>query len=371
MQPPPARPARARAAVGHRGLPLPPRGRIILPMRAVSWCFLVGLALALQPAASQDPTAKADPSPQRMLVDTVVATVNDSTILQSELFTSAQGTIRTTLQRFGPLSPRDLNVLINRELDALIDRRCMAQAAKTLGPLTPEQVDQVVRAELERSKQEQVRDLGSLIALSQELERQGRTWQTAEREQKIETLYDLADELSVRRRLQKQQNLYLTPRMLRETYNANKHLFVHPARAQVGLVLFRGATAGADAEAAAKLWQEQALTSRELAERFPGATALDNMLARSLRPELAEFARQGPAGAVSRPFAHDGMVELAKVLEFVPARDGRFEDPAVQEDVRNLCHQRVVAEFRAQAMERARQRTEVWRYRDGRRLPGR
>lgn len=336
-------------------------------MHPVAW-VLVGLAVAFRPAAAQSTTSPAEPPPKPVLVDTVVATVNDSTILRSELVTNIQGWIRTNEARVGPLSPRDRLVVMSRELDALIDKRCMAQAAKSLGPWTPEQVDQVVRAEIERNKQEQVRDFGSLIALSQELERQGRTWQTAEREQKIDTLYDVAEELSIRRRLQNQQNLYLTPRMLRETYQANVDLFRHGAKASVGVILFRGPTAEADAQAAAGVWRQEALTSRELAARFPGATALETMLAGSLRPELAEFARQGPAGAVSPPTWHDGVVELAKVLEFVPARDGRFEDPEVQEQVRNLAHQKVFAEFRAQAIKRARQRTEVWCYQDGRRV---
>jgi hypothetical protein len=94
------------------------------------------------------------------------------------------------------------------------------------------------------------------------------------------------------------------------------------------------------------------------------------VLAESLRPELAEFALKGPEGSVSEPFvraANGGtVVELARVLEFVAARDGRFEDPDVQQEVRLMCEFRVVAEFRDQATERARQRTEVWRLPTGR-----
>jgi hypothetical protein len=352
--------------------------RIIGPMRAAVLLFGLASGAGFVPATAQQPDAGAESRPtesKRVLVDAVIATVNDSTILRSELLTTAAGTIRTAMDRVGQLSSAEINALYNRELDDLIDHRRMALAAKTLGDLTPDQVEQVLRAELEREKEDTVRDFGSYLAFSQELERTGRTWPNYAREKRIDKLFDLAEQFAIYQRLHKQSNLYLTPRMLRDTYTANLHQFQRPARAAVMLLVFRGPNAEADARAAAEIWRNEALTSRELADRFPGCTPVPPVLAQSLRPELAGFALKGPQGSVSEPFvraANGGtVVELARVAEYAPARDGHFEDPDVQQEVRMMCEYRVVGEFRAQAFARARQQTEVWRASSGRTPPGR
>jgi hypothetical protein len=347
------------------GWPLPPavRQRIIAAMRR--WLTILVLLVAILRAPgprAQDPQAPAAPrQPQPpVLVDAVVATVNDSTILLSELRTLAAGRIRTIEARSGPLSGAEVQRIYRDELEERIDVYRMAQSAKTFGVVAPEQVEQLFRAELERDKQDQVRDLGSYLEFSRELQRQGRTWQAYEREQRIEKLYDFAQSFSVWRRIQKQQNLYLTPRMLRETYAANRDRFVRSAQARVALVSFRGPNAQANAEQAAAMWSLQNLTSRELAQRFPDALATQDLNASSLRPELREFGEAGPLNTVSPPMVRPGGVDVAKVIAYLPARNGKFEDREVQEELRELCHRQVLGEFRHQALERARARTEVW-----------
>lgn len=323
-------------------------------------CFATTAALAGQ----QPVLGPVQPRPRPLLVDQVVATVNDSTIMLSELRTSAAGRVRAMEISLGQrLSSTDIQAVFRATLESLIENHSMAQAAKTFGVATPEQVEQLFQTEMDREKQNMVREMGSVQRVSSELQRQGRTWQTYVEEQRVEKMADFARDFAINMRMQKQGNLFLTPRMLRETYEReqrNSQRFDHGARAQVALVVFQGPDAQKTAQQAAEVWRSEELTSRQLAARFPGATGLDDMQASSLRPELEQFALAGPLNAVSAPQTADTAVQLAKVVAFDPPSHGRFEDPDVQETLRQICLQGVRREFEEQAIRRARQRTEVW-----------
>lgn len=302
--------------------------------------------------------------PRFQQVDGVVATVNDSAILWSELMTVAAGRVRAMVNNGARLTRADEELVLQTELGKLIDGRQMALSLKSLGAITPDQVESLLRTELEREKQEKVRDLGSVPELSRALKEEGRTWPTYEREQRIGKLGQFAEEFAVHQRFQRNSSLLLTPRMLRETYEKQKEAFVHPAQATVTMVEFRGADAEAEATRAAAAWAVQDLTSRDLASRHFGSTPYgeqrSSALADFLKP-VAEFAEAGPAGAVSPPLACRNSWFVARVVEFQPAANGRFEDPWVQSRLRVICQNRVLNEFREQALERAKKRTEVWR----------
>lgn len=314
-------------------------------------------ALASMPAQADPPA----PQPTPVMVDTVIATVNDSAIMLSALKTNRSGRLRAIQARYGSVRPEDVERVTREELEALIDRHTMAQAAKTFGVFPPEQVETFLRRDLERDERELVRDFGSQQAYSQALQEQGRTWQTFVSEQRVDKLAQYAEQFSVDMRLQRQSNLFLTPRMLRETYERERGRFVRPAEAVVAMVVFRGPDATSQAATAAAAWRQADLTSRELAARHPGAVALDNTIASSLIADLSAWALAGPQYNVSEPIPRGADVQLAKILQYLPARDGRFEDLDVQDELRLMCHRGVVEEFKKQALERARQRSEVWR----------
>jgi hypothetical protein len=318
-----------------------------------------GPALALAQLAP--PEVPRPPRSEGWLVDAIAATVNDSAIMLSELRTLAAGPIRSAQQQVGQLSAQEQSLIMRRELAALIDKHRMAQSVKSLGVLTPDQVEQLLRSELARDQEEMRRDLGSTLELGRAMQRQGRSWPTYEREQRADKLYLFAREFAVNRRLARQINLYVTPRMLHQAYDENRARFVRPANAKVAQVQFTGSQALADATAAAAIWAQEDLSPRQLADRFPGAIALPELVAGSLAsPALREFALAGPAGAVSAPVPGNGVVLLARVTTFVAARNGQFADPDVQQELRKICEDRVRLEFEAQAMGRARLRTEVW-----------
>lgn len=328
---------------------------------------LIGAASAQDPGAGTAPQQSPQPAPKRPLgapVDGVVATVNDSGLLTSQIRTLAASRLRA-LRAQGGVRPEDELAVLERTLDGEIDRYRLALAAKTMSPLPPEQLDEILRREFERDRQEQVRDLGSLSLFSDELKRVGRTWPMHQREQRIQKLYELAEEFAIGRRLMGQTRHFLTPGMLQKEYEANRDLFVRPSMATIVQARFSGPDAEKNAAAAAAAWRNEDVSARALAERYPDAVGVSAEIAvDKLAAELAsvrEFALAGPAGAVSNPTPHRGAIVIAKVAQFAPARNDAFADPTVQEQLRDLCAQKIIVEFREQAAERAKQRTEVWR----------
>jgi hypothetical protein len=330
---------------------------------------LICCVVTLLPA--QDPPAPKGP----VRVDAVIATVNDGAITWSELRNVADPFIRTQsaqLQR--PLSAPEMEAIYQRALRDLIDKHRLAQAVKSFGVFTPEQIEMIFQRELTRQEQEQLRDFGSYPAIASELKRRGQTWGTAKSEKRVDIMSRFATDIAVYMRLQKQSNLYLTPRMLRETYERERRFFVHGAMARVSIVAFRDKDARATAEKAAAEWREQEIDASQLATRY-GAIALSEKEADSLAPELAAiktFALAGPVGNISPAFEADGAVRIAKITAYVPERNGRFEDPAVQDELRVLCDKAVKDEFLNEALRRAGMRTEVWQsvlYFGGRRQP--
>jgi hypothetical protein len=337
-------------------------------MRTAVLCVvLLGAGLA-----AQDRPAAAQPQlPKRLFVDSVVASINDSAILQSKVFAVSSGDIVGKENEYGgPLPLQAIADLTGQALRKLISDYQMAQSARSFGNIPPERFDMILESELERDKEELRRDLGGYGELSAELDRTGQTWRTYANGKKIEKLQMLAEQFSIYERLRKQSNLYLTPRMLRETYQQVRDQFVGPALAQVSLVTFRGPDAEQHAKAASDLWADKVLTAREVAARYDGATPVPTLRAKDLQPRLRDFALKGPVGNVSQPIPRgNGLVDVIKVMQYLPARNGRFEDPAVQAQVREMATNRVFLEFRAQALEQARERTEVWIYQNGRRVP--
>jgi len=341
-------------------------------MRAAVLVLLVGGAAAV----AQDATPGGDDAqvPKRLFVDAVVASVNDFAILQSRLSTLAAQRMRMAQLTEGrELSLQQLGAAMQADLEKLTQRYRMAQAAKSFSHLKPEQIEMILKSELDRDKQDRVREIGGVLAFSEELEREGSTWPIYRKEQRIDKLHDFARQFAVFERLRKQSTLYLTPRMLRETYEANRQYFVHDAESEVQLVHFTGTNAAANAQEASDLWKSGDWSAREVAERIPDSTPLAPILGSKLAdPRLSEFAGKGPVGNVSPPVERpDGSFHVLKIMQFAPARNGRFADPDVQAEVRRIAEERVIREFEAQALERARQRTECHIYVGTEQLPWR
>jgi hypothetical protein len=75
-----------------------------------------------------------------------------------------------------PLSAAEIETIYLQQLRLLIDKHRLAQAVKSFGVFTPEQIEMIFQRELTRQEQEQLRDFGSYRAIANELKRQGQTW---------------------------------------------------------------------------------------------------------------------------------------------------------------------------------------------------
>jgi hypothetical protein len=327
-------------------------------------------ASATPPAPPAADAAKTPPVAGRGLVpiDRVIATVNDSAILLSELRGLAAGQVAALEQRLGrPLSAQETELAYREVLLPLIEKHAMAQAARTFGILPPEQVEAIFNSELAREEAEQMRDYGTWQQFSKDLELSGRTWQSYVRERRVEKLRDLAEEVAVQMRLAQQRNLYVTPRMLWEAWQEYQSEFRRGPRADVGIVSFEGPDGEANASAAAAQWRELTVSPQELLDRLnlPRATAqvrrdLSEASRGKVADEIVDFALPGPQHAVSAPFRLGSAWRVAKVLNHAPARNANFEDAEVQALLRQICQRGVVESLKRQAVERAMQRTEYW-----------
>jgi hypothetical protein len=308
-----------------------------------------------------------------VLVDRVMATVSDAVILYREIATLTQGDARGREAELGRPLTRDERWQLERQyLAQKIDQHALAQAAKTIGILPPEQVEALFQEELEQDEREQIRDFGTYQRYSQELERVGRTWETYEREQRVSKMADLMRQMAVTSRLQNQRNLFITPRMMRDYYRRIVDLFVHGSSGSVAAVACLGADRAAVAKELIAAWQLENVTAGEIATRFAARgvvkvgefTRLTAEARTKVRADLVDFALAGPFGRVSEPVpVGDGpqqALQIWKVVEFLPAREGRFEDPEVQAEIRTRLESLVWVGLMRQTVERARDRTEPW-----------
>jgi hypothetical protein len=337
--------------------------------------LLLATCLAAQPPAPAPAPAPGPlpplPNPRGYTVDTIVATVNDSSILLSELRTVAAGTLRELEARRGRLLGSDIEAVLQNELTQLIDKHRLAHSAKSLGTYTPEQIESFYQSELEQDRKDQERDFGSMLSFSEAMKKKRQSWPTYVQEQRIEKMHQLARELAVNYRLAKQQNLFVTPRRLREAYDELRDVrFQVQGAAKVALVVFPDLAMRNEAEQASVTWQLQELRPSQLAEKYPGAISLGEMVAEQLAADLAavrQFALAGPAQRVSPPLevqtrlAPNGGFCLAKITEFRAAQNRTFDDPTVQAELRRYCQAKVIRELEDQALQRAYERTEAWR----------
>lgn len=358
--------------------------------RSARWLF--ACVAAAVPLRAQDPATPAQPMPaptaprtaqdplaSALLLDRVVATVNDAVVLQREILAATVPQIDSAERaRGGPLSPGERRQVFVRTLTSKIDQHTLAQAAVTLGILPPERVESYFQERLQEEERELVRKLGTLQAVTEEQARQGRNWEAFVREERVDKLSALTSAMAVQTRLNNQSNLFITPRMMRTFYRENLGEFVRDARAVLGIVTFVGADANAAATAAAEIWRTEELSPEELAKRFeargalaPQAVLIDDAARKERRRDQVEFALKGPAGTVSLPMADEVGVRLWKVLDHAASRKDSFEDPEVQKQIREHLEQRTRDRLLDQTLKRAKERTQVWQPEDLRSKPGR
>lgn len=335
------------------------------------------LALAaLAPLAAQEtPVEKPPNKPAEerhfVLVDRVVATVGDTAILQSKVMQTAAGDIRNREQQIGGrLPPQTMQTIVSMALERLIQQYQLAQAVKTLGILPPSRIEEIIQSELQDAEKEQVRLMGSVQKFSEELVRQGRTFQSFEKDTRLEKSSELTEQMTVQSRLQNQRNLFISPRMLRDFYNENQKDYVFGPHASLAVVQFVG-DAASKAPAAAKDWREMDKTADEIARQYgarapiyPALEHINEASVSGLKTFLVRFALDHPQGTVSDPIVDEGTTWVLKVVERVDGKNGQFDDPEVQASLRHRLEDNVYHFLKMQAVLRSGDRTYVQRFTD-------
>jgi peptidyl-prolyl cis-trans isomerase SurA len=278
-----------------------------------------GLVLALcalvAPAVAQSASVAPTGAPAReMVLDRVVASVNDEAITLSEVQEEGQPVIRKIFQDFvGPERERRVEEAQQRLMDDLIDRRMMYQVAKQDG-LTPSPAE-VQGAIDELKRNNNATDEAQFRAL---LKAEGLTVEQIRR--------SIAERLAIGRLLIRQirSSIILSEDELLKTYQENKQKFQREPSAEIEHILFPidpgqdEASAQARAvEALAKIrgGADFAQVGKEVAST-PGRGQSDQLTVHrgELTPEIEAVAFGLSPGGVSEPIRTAAGIHLIKVL---------------------------------------------------------
>ena len=293
----------------------------------------LGLVLALcalvAPAVAQSASVAPTGAPAReMVLDRVVASVNDEAITLSEVQEEGQPVIRKIFQDFvGPERERRVEEAQQRLMDDLIDRRMMYQVAKQDG-LTPSPAE-IEGAIDELKRNNNATDEAQFRAL---LKAEGLTVEQIRR--------SIAERLAIGRLLIRQirSSIILSEDELLKTYQENKQKFQREPSAEIDHILFP-IDPGQD-EAAARARAEEALAKIRGGADFaqvgkeatstPGSGQSDQLTVHrgELAPEIEAVAFGLSPGGVSEPIRTAAGFHLIKVLRaqtepFIPFAEVR------------------------------------------------
>ena len=279
----------------------------------------LGLVLALcalvAPAVAQSASVAPTGAPAReMVLDRVVASVNDEAITLSEVQEEGQPVIRKIFQDFvGPERERRVEEAQQRLMDDLIDRRMMYQVAKQDG-LTPSPAE-IEGAIDELKRNNNATDEAQFRAL---LKAEGLTVEQIRR--------SIAERLAIGRLLIRQlrSSIILSEDELLKTYQENKQKFQREPSAEIEHILFpidpgqdEAAAQARAVEALAKIrgGADFAQVGKEVAST-PGRGQSDQLTVHrgELTPEIEAVAFGLSPGGVSEPIRTAAGIHLIKVL---------------------------------------------------------
>ena len=285
-------------------------------------------ALAAPALAQSSPAAPTGAPPRGMVLDRVVASVNDEAITLSEVQEEGQPVIRKIFQDFvGPERERRVEEAQQRLMDDLIDRRMMYQVAKQDG-LTPSPAE-VQGAIDELKRNNNVTDEAHFRAL---LKAEGLTVEQIRR--------SIAERLAIGRLLIRQirSSIILSEDELLKNYQENKQKIQREPSAEIEHILFP--IDPGQGEAAARARAEEALAKIRGGADFaqvgkevtsaPGSGQSDQLTVRrgELAPEIEAVAFGLSPGGVGEPIRTAGGFHLIKVLRvqaepFIPFAEVR------------------------------------------------
>jgi len=305
-----------------------------LPGRGV-WPAL-WLLLAAAPALAQ--TAPKADEPRGMVLDRVVASVNDEAVTLSEIQEEGQPVIRKIFQDFvGAERERRVDEAEQRLLKDLIDRRLLYQVAKKEGMLPSTAEVQGALEELKRNNN--ATDDAQFRAL---LKAEGLTMEQVRR--------TIGERLALGRLLARQirSSIIISEEEIAKYYQSHQDKFRRVPEAEIHHVLF---AVGPDQdEAQVRRRAEEALTKIRAAADFvetakqygdnPFGSGADLLTVRrgELAPEIEAAAFSLPPGGVSEPLRTTAGFHLIKVEKV------RAEPVASLAEVRDAIREEIFQE---------------------------
>lgn len=274
------------------------------------WQVLLPLALAAPVLTQTLPEAA---EPQGMVLDRVVASVNDEAVTLSEVQEEGQPVIRKIFQDFvGGERERRVEEAQQRLLNELIDRRLLYQVAKREGTLPSTAEVQGAIEELKRNNN--VPDEAQFRAL---LKAEGLTVEQVRR--------TVGERLAIGRWLSRQirSSIILNEEEIAKYYQANQDKFRRTPEAEIHHVLFDVKPDEDEAKARARI--DEALAKIRAGADFvetarqygsnPGGAGADLLTVRrgELAPEIEAAAFGLPPGGVSTPIRTAAGFHLIKV----------------------------------------------------------
>jgi peptidyl-prolyl cis-trans isomerase SurA len=300
---------------------------------------LLGVILGVVPAVAEAPAPSASRGqPGDMLLDRVVAVVNEEAVTLSEIQEEGQPVVRKIFQDFiGPERDRRLEEAEKRLMEDLIDRRLMIQIAKREGMLpSAAEVNSAIE-ELKRNNN--ATDDAQFRAL---LKAEGLTVEQVRR--------NIGERLAIGRLLARQvrSTIIIGEDELTKFYEANREKFKRNPRAEIRYIVFPVPSGGEDApvraraeEARARIvaGEDFARVGQQVASSGEGQGGdLMTVHRGELAPEIEAAAFGTPAGGVS-PLIRTAAgwyvikverVQADSVMSFAEARDG-IRDQLFQE----------------------------------------
>ncbi len=299
---------------------------------------LLGVILGVVPAVAQAPAGSMAGQPGGMLLDRVVAVVNDEAVTLSEIQEEGQPVVRKIFQDFiGPERDRRLEEAEKRLMEDLIDRRLMIQVAKREGMMPSAAEINGALEEIKRNNN--ATDDAQFRAL---LKSEGLTVEQVRR--------SIGERLAIGRLLARQvrSTIIIGEDELMKYYEANQDKFKRNPRAEVRYIAFPAPPGGEDGPVRARAEEARARIAAgedfaQVAQQVSssgGGQGGDLMTVHrgELAPEIEAAAFGTPAGGLSPLIRTPAgwylikveRVQADSVMPFAEARDA-IRDQLIQE----------------------------------------
>jgi hypothetical protein len=309
----------------------------------------------VSPSASVPKGVTQPPEPRGRLVDRVIGVYGERVIMESSIRSELEARIAGIRGANRPApTPEEIESLKRGILGERLRQLALAQDTLNLQSTTREKVETIVKRYLDEETQQEVERAGSFNRFSQDLGVLGRSLDSVNEERRTEMLAQIAVSENMRRRWQDRFALAVTPREMKEYYEAHRDVFVREPTADLEIIAL---PAGADVEAArakaqqaAAAWREAARPTNDVAAEF-GAIVLDPQLDVRNTPNdpraqaIKEFAGRAADGDVSEPIERASHFWILRVAARHDGIERAFSDPSVQADIlEKLVEQKLNAE---------------------------